>query len=82
MDLEATEFYIRSAVLALGATVLERLLAGVGVGRQAPRRQCARGHLPRNLESAGVRAKTLRTLLGPVRFARSRYASPECGAVE
>jgi len=82
VDLEAAELYIRSAVFALGATVLERLLAGLGTGRQTPRRQCARGHLPRNLESTGVRAKTLRSILGPVRFARSRYVCPECGAVE
>jgi hypothetical protein len=82
LDLEATEFYIRSAVLAMGATVLERLLADVGVGRQQERRQCARGHLPRHMQSAGVRDKTLRTILGSVRFARSRYVCPDCGAVE
>jgi hypothetical protein len=82
LDLEATEFYIRSAVLAMGGAVLERLLNDVGVGRQAQPRLCARGHLPCKMESAGVREKTLRTILGPVRFARSCYVCPDCGAVE
>ena len=82
MDLEAAEFYVRSAVLALGASALERLLNDVGVGRQTHPRQCARGHLPRTMDSHGVREKTLQTILGPVRFGRSRYVCPECGAVE
>jgi hypothetical protein len=82
LDLEAAEFYIRSAVLAVGARVLERLLDNVGVGRQARPRLCARNHLPRKMESSGVREKTVRTVLGPVRFGRSRYVCPECGAVE
>jgi hypothetical protein len=82
VDLEAAEFYIRSAVLALGATVLERLLHDVGVGRQAQRRLCAHVHLPCPMESTGVREKTVHTILGPVRFARSRYVCPQCGAVE
>jgi hypothetical protein len=82
LDLEGAEFYVRTAVLALGAGVLERLLHEVGVGRQAAPRQCARGHLPRQMESTGVRVKTIQTILGPVRFARSRYVCPACGQVE
>jgi hypothetical protein len=82
LDLEAAEFYIRSAVLAMGATVMERLLHDVGVGRQARPRLCARGHLPCKMESSGAREKRLRTILGAVRFARSRYVCPHCGAVE
>ena len=81
-DLEAAEFYVRSAVLALGATVLERLLCELGGGRQDHPRLCAQGHLPRKMVSAGVREKTLQTILGPVRFARSRYVCPACGAVQ
>jgi hypothetical protein len=69
-------------VLALGGRVLERLLHEVGVGRQDRPRQCARNHLPRKMESSGVREKTIQTILGPVRFARSRYVCPSCGAVE
>jgi hypothetical protein len=82
LDLEAAEFYVRSAVLALGATVLERLLCGVGAGRQNRPRLCARGHLLRKMESTGAREKTIQTILGPVRFSRSRYVCPSCGAVE
>jgi hypothetical protein len=51
----------------------------------APRRRprlCANGPLPRKMESAGVREKTLQTILGPARFGRSRYICPECGAVQ
>jgi hypothetical protein len=73
---------VRSAVLALGATVLERLLNNVAVGRQDPSRLCTRGHLPCKMESSGVREKIIQTILGPVRFARSRYVCPSCGAVE
>ena len=69
-------------MLALGAGVLERLLHDVGVGRQGEPRQCARNHLPCKMESTGVREKIIQTILGPVRFARSRYVCPCCGAVE
>lgn len=82
LDLEGAEFYVRTSVLALGAAVLEQLLQNVGVGRQAKPRQCARGHRPCLMQSTGVRAKTLHTILGPVRFARSRYVCPVCGSVE
>lgn len=34
------------------------------------------------MESSGVREKIIQTILGPVRFARSRYVCPSCGAVE
>ncbi len=72
---------MRSAVLALGATVLERLLDDVGVGRQDAPRVCANSHLPRKMVSTGVREKKIQTILGTVRFARSRYVCPACGAV-
>lgn len=82
LDLEGAEFYVRTAVLAVGARVLERLLHNVGVGRQNKPRQCARGHPPRPMASTGVREKIIQTILGPVRFARSRYVCPSCGLVE
>lgn len=82
LDLESAEFYIRTSMLAVGASVLEQLLQTVGVGRQAQPRQCSRGHLPCTMKSSGVREKTIHTILGPVRFARSRYVCPSCGAVE
>ena len=80
--MEAAEFYVRSAVLAAGARVLERLLHDVGVGRQDAPRVCANGHLPRKMVSTGVRQKKIQTILGTVRFARSRYVCPACGGVE
>lgn len=82
MDLEGVEFYVRTAVLALGAGVVERLLHDVGVGRQGGPRLCSRNHLPRKMESSGVRVKTIQTILGPVRFTRSRYVCGSCGRVE
>jgi hypothetical protein len=82
LDLEGAEFYVRTAVLAMGARVLERLLHNVGVGRQDKPRQCARGHLPHRMASTGVREKIIQTILGPVRFARSRYVCLACGIVE
>ena len=87
LDLESAEFYVRSAVSALGARVLERLLHDVGVGRQDKPRQCPGNHphhphLPCPMLSTGLRQKQLRTILGPVRFARSRYVCPTCGVVE
>jgi len=82
IDLEAAEFYVRTAVLAFGASVLEQLLQNVGVGRQAVARTCARNHLPRKMQSTGKPAKTIQTILGPVRFERTRLVCPECGHVE
>jgi hypothetical protein len=81
VDLEAAEFYVRTSVLALGASVLERLLHGVGVGRQSAPRLCTQGHLPAAMVSSGVRQKIIHTILGPVRFGRSRLVCPSCGAV-
>jgi len=34
------------------------------------------------MASTGVREKVIQTILGPVRFARSRYVCPACGAVQ
>lgn len=82
LDLEAIEFFVRSAMLAAGACVVEHLLQDVGVGRQSQPRLCARGHLPRRMDSDGLRPKTIQTLLGPVVFKRTRWVCPECGAVE
>lgn len=82
LDLEAIEFFVRSAMLAAGGRVVEHLLQDVGVGHPSQPRLCARGHLPRRMDSDGVRAKTIWTLLGAVRFRRTRWVCPECGAVE
>ena len=69
---------MRDAVLALGARFLERALNNVGRGRRAEAVRCRRcGQL---MASAGVKYKTLRSILGPVRFGRSRFVCPRCGS--
>jgi hypothetical protein len=82
VDLEAAEFYIRTSLLAVGASVLEKLLDDLAVGRHVSGRLCARNHLPCKMVSHGVRPKTLRTILGPVRFERTRLVCPRCGWVD
>lgn len=74
--MEAIETAVRTAALAAGARVLEELLEPVGVGRRKQALACSCGAV---MSSSGVRKMTLLTLLGPVRFARSRYACPACG---
>jgi hypothetical protein len=69
-------------MLTGGAAVLERLLHDVGAGRRAVPLLCARDHPPVAMRSTGTRVKTLQTVLGPVRWARSRFVCPVCGAVE
>lgn len=76
LDLEAVEQALRAAVLAAGAKVLEGLLQDIGAGR---RKQAVRCVCSTAMSSSGLKAKTLHTLLGPVRFARSRYECPACG---
>ena len=76
VDLEAVEGALREAVLAAGAKVLEALLRDVGVGRRETAVRCRCGT---PMRSSGTAAKTLYTLLGEVRFERSRYACPACG---
>jgi hypothetical protein len=66
---------VRTAVLALGANVLERLLEQVGQGRRTAPVWCRCGA---RMASEGRRTKTMRTILGPVRFRRSRYRCPLC----
>jgi len=76
MDFEALEFYVRTAVLALGCGILEKVLEGVGAGRRSEALMCECGN---RMESQGLRVKTIRTILGPVRFRRSRYTCCACG---
>lgn len=77
-DLEASEFSLRDAVLALGARFLERALKKVGCGRRAQAVRCRRcGHV---MASVGVKRKTLRSILGPARFQRSLFICPRCAS--
>ena len=69
-------------MLAAGGRVLEQLLQQVGVGRRQQPLVCGQNHLPRKMESCGVRAKTIQTILGQVGFERSRYVCPQCARAE
>jgi hypothetical protein len=74
-DLEAVELAIRTAVLALGGSLLARLLAA-DPGHRGPRIDCGRGHAA---EFVAYRTKTLRTVLGPVTLRRAWYHCSVCG---
>jgi len=76
-DLEAVETGLRAAVLAAGAKALEGLLRGVGCGRRSEAVMCSCGA---RMQSTGLAAKPLLTILGEVAFTRSRYECPACGA--
>ncbi len=79
MDLEAAEGVLRAAALAAGGSVLEGLLAPVGVGPRDAAVRCPRCRTA--MESKGVCAKQVLTLLGWIRFERSRFVCPKCGGV-
>jgi len=69
------EVAIRAAALAAGAKVLEALLRDVGVGRRDEALRCS---CATKMHSTGVREKRMQTLLGTLRFERSRYRCPMC----
>jgi hypothetical protein len=76
VDLEALETAVRDAVHAAGAKVLEALLERVGVGRREEPVRCPR--CAAVMVSRGVKTKSIITLLGEMRFARSAYQCPRC----
>ncbi|MFH1134710.1 MAG: ISKra4 family transposase [Pseudomonadota bacterium] len=76
-DLEAVESALRTAILAAGARLLAKLLEDVGEGRRNKPVVCACG-MP--MWSWGLEEKTVLTILGEVRFSRSRYECPRCHA--
>jgi hypothetical protein len=73
--LEAVELAIRTAMLRLGAGLLEELLAA-DAGHRGPRADCGSGH---QAEFASYRAKTIDTVLGPVALRRAWYHCAGCG---
>jgi len=75
--LEAVESALRAAVLAAGSKALEAVLRGVGCGRRSEAVVCACGA---EMGSTGLEGKRLVTILGEIRFMRSRYECPSCGA--
>lgn len=76
-DLEAWETALRTAVLAGGAKVLAELLQGVGSGKTPGAIFCTCGS---RMESCGLKAKELLTILGPVAYERSMFQCPVCRA--
>ena len=79
VDLEAVEGALRRAVLAAGAKTLELLLETVGVGRRETPVRCPRCGAV--MASKGVCSKRVLTLLGWIRFERSRFVCPQCAMV-
>jgi len=73
--LEAVELAIRTAVLALGGSLLGRLLATDG-GYRGPRIDCGAGH---RAQFVAYRDKTIATVLGPVTLRRAWYHCARCG---
>jgi hypothetical protein len=69
------ELAIRTAMARLGAGLLEDLLAAEA-GHHGPRADCGAGH---QAEFVSYRAKTIDTVLGPVRIRRAYYHCAGCG---
>jgi hypothetical protein len=69
------ELAIRTAMARLGAGLLEDLLAPEA-GYHGPRTDCGAGH---QAEFVSYRAKTVDTVLGPVRVRRAYYHCAGCG---
>ncbi len=72
--LEAAELAIRTAVMELGLSVLEPLLAADG-GYRGPRADCGAG---RQARFVSYRDKTVDTVPGPVRMRRAWYHCAQC----
>jgi hypothetical protein len=72
---EAVELAIRAAVMELGRSVLEPLLAA-DAGHRGPRAQCGAGH---QAQFVSYRDKSFDTVLGPVTMNRAWYHCAQCG---
>ena len=66
---------MRAALTSAGGRLLEAVLAGDGDGYAGPHAQCPDDH---QAGYAGVRDKTVTTVLGPVRISRAWYHCGEC----
>ncbi len=69
------ETAVRAAMTALGASLLEQLLAG-DAGHRGPRVDCGAGH---DAGFVAYRTKRLDTVLGPIVLRRAFYHCPDCG---
>jgi len=72
--LEAVELAIRTGMLAVGGSLLGRLLA-TDPGHRGPHVECGHGH---HAEFVAYRDKTLHTVLGPVPLRRAWYHCNTC----
>lgn len=79
MDLEAGEFFVRTAMLAGGARVLQAWLNDALSQEKPP--VCGHKHLPVAMTNTGRRSKTILTILGEVTIRRRRFVCPTCGGV-
>jgi hypothetical protein len=77
VDLEGWETAFRAAALSAGSRVLGQLMDGIGSGRQGEPLSCP--DCGQRLESQGRKPKRVLTILGPVRYRRTRLACPGCG---
>ena len=77
VDLEGWEMTIRAAALSAGSRVLGQLMDGVGSGRQVEPVACPR--CGQRMDSHGRKPKKVLTILGPVRYRRTRLECPGCG---
>jgi hypothetical protein len=66
---------MRAALTSSGARLLEAVLAGDGDGHAGPHAKCPDGH---QAGYAGVRDKTITTVIGPVRISRAWYHCAAC----
>ena len=70
----AVELAIRTAMIQLGAELLQQLVA-TDTGHRGPRIDCGEGHLA---ESVGYRDKQVDTVLGRITVRRAWYHCAEC----
>lgn len=73
--LETVELAIRTAVLQLGCSLLERLLSA-DTGHRGPRMDCGKGH---QAGFAAYRVKNINTVLGRIAIRRAYYHCRACG---
>jgi hypothetical protein len=76
VDLEAWETALRAAALSAGSRVLGELMDGIGSGKSPEPVACP--SCGRRMTSGGRRPKTVLTILGLVRYRRTRLECPGC----
>lgn len=75
-DLETAEGTVRDGVLAIGARLLEAVLAARGTGKDGPRRPCP---CAATATFAGYRQKGVQTVVGWISVRRAYYGCSACG---